>query len=286
MRTMSLLRKLLLWAVVSMLFSSCTTTLITYGAENLKGNGVMDEANMLVDYGKFAVQYSPEGDATILNKSDSTLFIDMGASYYLLNGEAQLLFNNSVTTNFSSGTQGATVNMGSVASAMGVGGALGTLAKGVNVGASSTSGSSTQVFEQRYISIPPMSRKAMKSADFTSVDKEYFKDVLYPGQWISAGKLVSINNVTEHYYDRYSVPNHEYAYAYTFDPNLANFQSTRDLFYIKSIVADESLKDVKVNKNQSKRWELTRKGHYAAATGTVIGALASLILALYAAAIY
>lgn len=218
----------------------------------------MDEAKMLADYGRFAIQYTSEGGVTIINKTDSIMYIDMAKSYYMSDGVAQQLFSNSVTTNFSSGTQGATVNMGSVASAMGVGGALGTLAKGVNVGASSTSGSSTQVFEEQYISIPPLSRKKVKSFLFEPVDKveklgAYKDNVLFDGSrpwpWPEIRHKNGRIKEGSYEFDRDMSPAQEYIFAYSFNPN-EEFQSTRDLFYVTKIEVDKKLKDTREGKNQ------------------------------------
>lgn len=247
--------------LVLLFTASCSTPVrFTYTAENVKGNAEMNKERMLADYGKFAIQYTSEGGVDIINKSDSTMYIDMGESYYINNGIAQQLFDNSVTTNFSSGTQGATVNMGSVASAMGVGGALGTLARGVNVGGSTTSGSSTQVFEERYISIPPMSRKQMKSFLFEPVNSmNWGKTKNQP--WREARDGNRIVEGTYHY-DRYSSPAQEYVFAYSFNPN-EKFKSTRDLFYVTDIEINKSLKKIPEGMNQT-----TKKG---STTKDVIG---------------
>ena len=259
MRTMSLLRILLLGAVVSMVMVSCTTPIrFTYAAENIRGNAIMDEAKMLADYGKFAIQYTSEGGVTIINNTDSIMYIDMAKSYYMSNGVARQLYSNSVTTNFSSGTQGATVNMGSVASAMGVGGALGTLARGVNVGASNTSGTSTQVFEEQYITIPPLSRKQVKSFLSEPVDKVErlgaVKDnILFDGSQPWPWQEIRYKNgrIKEGTYefDRDMSPSQEYIFAYSFNPN-EKFQSTRDLFYVTKIEMDKKLRDTREGKNQ------------------------------------
>lgn len=47
------------------------------------------------------------------------------------------------------------MNLGSVANALGIGGTVGQLAGGVNVGGGSTNGGSTTTYAQRIISIPP-----------------------------------------------------------------------------------------------------------------------------------
>ena len=52
--------------------------------------------------------------------------------------------------------------MGSVAGALGIGGVLGTLANGVNVGGASSTGTSTTTYSQRVISIPPMASVSLE----------------------------------------------------------------------------------------------------------------------------
>lgn len=265
--------------LVLLSMASCTTPVrFTYTAENVKGNAVMDKERMLADYGQFAIQYSSEGNVIIINENDSTMYIDMGESYYVNNGIAQQLFDNSVTTNFSSGTQGATVNMGSVASAMGVGGALGTLARGVNVGGSSTSGSSTQVFEERYISIPPMSRKQMKSIAFEPVNSSQWglgNDKTWKeardGAYVREGVYV---------YDKYSSPAQEYIFSYSFNPT-GKFQSTRDLFYVEKIEVDKKLKNVPEGKNQITKEKSTKKDIFKTCFNGIIVAPLTFGLFLY-----
>lgn len=253
------------FAVVPILMASCfTPTRFTYAGENIKGNAVMDEEKMLADYGKFAIQYTSEGGVTIINKSDSMMYIDMAESYYVNNGTAKQLYTNSVTTNFSSGSQGATVNLGSVTNALGVGGVVGTLAQGVNVGGSNTSGSSTQVFEERYISIPPLSRKSVKSVPF---------EPIYSGNWGIGSSELGINSSKDspwqetqtkggytkkgtYNYDKYSSPAQEYLFAYTFNPN-EKFQSTRDLFYVKTIEINKALRNKVEAPNQITKERVT-----------------------------
>ncbi len=252
---------------VPMLMVSCyTPTRFTYAGENIKGNAVMDEEKMLADYGKFAIQYTSEGGVTIINKSDSMMYIDMAESYYVNNGAAQQLYTNSVTTNFSSGSQGATVNLGSVTNALGVGGVVGTLAQGVNVGGSNTNGSSTQVFEERYISIPPLSRKSVKSVLFEPVNSGHWgwgKE--HPWRETHTGTYAKEGTYN---YDKYSSPAQEYIFSYTFNPN-GKFQSTRDLFYVKTIEINKALINEMEAPNQiTKRKTQTKKDY----TNTLLSA--------------
>lgn len=218
---------------MTFIFTSCTSVYrATYMTENIKGNAVVDEKNMFVDYGKFEVQYTTKGDVMIINKTDSTMYIDMAESYYIGNGDAQRLYTNSVTTNFSSGSKGATVNLGSITNALGVGGVVGTLAQGVNVGGSNVSGLSTQVFEERYISIPPLSRKAVKSVSFPSV----------------VSSVTELKESGVYRYERNNSFNNEYIFAYTFDATAGTFLSTRDLIHVGKIETTKHINGFKAHK--------------------------------------
>lgn len=271
---------------IPMLMTSCfTPTRFTYAGENIKGNAVMDEERMLADYGKFAIQYTSEGGVTIINKSDSIMYIDMAESYYVNNGTSQQLYTNSVTTNFSSGSLGATVNLGSVTNALGVGGVVGTLAQGVNVGGSNTSGSSTQVFEERYVSIPPLSRKSVKSIPFEPIHSRKWGVHVKGWPWQDTH---SMRHAKEgiYNYDKYSSPTQEYIFAYTFNPN-EKFQSTRDLFYVKTIEINKALKNEMEAPNQiTERKTQTKKDSaktYFSALGGAYALVGSIVLIVLAA---
>lgn len=93
---------------------------------------------------------------TLKNKTNKTVYIDLGTSFFVKSGEAIPYYTPSSTTTSSGSTSGAGVNMGAVTGALGVGGALGTLAGGVNVGGGSSSSTSTTTYSQRIVSIPPM----------------------------------------------------------------------------------------------------------------------------------
>lgn len=101
---------------------------------------------------RIAVIYTIDDDGVlnvlVKNLTEQILTIDKTKSFFVnTTGDSSPLYDATVrtssTTDFSSGTKGMSVNLGSVAGALGVGGAVGTLLKGVNVGGSNTSGLST-----------------------------------------------------------------------------------------------------------------------------------------------
>ena len=74
----------------------------------------------------------------VQNKTDHTIYIDLGNTFITRSGEAQAYYVPSSTVTSKGKTAGGSVNLGSVASAVGIGGAVGTLAGGVNVGGSNS----------------------------------------------------------------------------------------------------------------------------------------------------
>ncbi len=91
----------------------------------------------------------------VVNKTDHVIYIDKGSSFVYKNGQATCLFSNSSYSSGTGSAGGASVNLGGVASALGVGGAVGTILGGVNVGGGRSSQSSTTYYEQRVMALAP-----------------------------------------------------------------------------------------------------------------------------------
>lgn len=93
---------------------------------------------------------------SVLNKTNKPIYIDLGNSFKISGtGHSVPYFTNSVYTSSSSSTQGASVNLGAVAGALGIGGAVGTMASGVNVGGANTGGTVVTQMEQQILTVPP-----------------------------------------------------------------------------------------------------------------------------------
>lgn len=107
---------------------------------------------------------------TLQNKSDKTIYVDLGTSYFILGGEAVPYYIPQATSTTKGHGTGASVNLGAIAGAAGIGGAVGTLASGINVGGGQSSSTSTTTYSQRIISIPPMSSKSL---EVKSIEEDY-----------------------------------------------------------------------------------------------------------------
>lgn len=168
----------LLGIACCMMLASCSTIkdktyCVTYQSVRMKYAQPTPE-NPIPEEAKIAVGYtiSPDGKLTALvyNRTDEIMTIDQTLSFFVnSDGKSTSYYDPTVrttsTTDLSSSTKGASVNLGAIAGAFGIGGALGQIANGINVGGSGTSGQSvteaTYVSDQPRVSLAPRSNAAM-----------------------------------------------------------------------------------------------------------------------------
>ena len=122
---------------------------------------------------QWAYDGSSELSVSFVNTSDELIYIDLGNTTFRANTKASTYFVNSSTTTSKGGEGGANVNLGSIASVLGVGGVAGTLASGVNVGGSKFSGSSTTVYAERIVTLAPHSKYDLPAKVMYSSDSEW-----------------------------------------------------------------------------------------------------------------
>lgn len=101
----------------------------------------------------------------VLNKTDKVVYIDKENSFAYLNDNPTTLFSNSAQTSSQTNSQGASVNLGSVAGAFGVGGTVGSLLNGINVGGSSGTINGNIIYEKRVVSVAPKAAIVIYSWD-------------------------------------------------------------------------------------------------------------------------
>ena len=94
---------------------------------------------------------------SIKNKTSQTLYMDLANTFYVTMEQSTCYYIPSSTTTSSTSSGGGSVNIGSITGALGIGGAVGTLANGVNVGGGSSNTTSNTTFSQRIIAIAPLS---------------------------------------------------------------------------------------------------------------------------------
>ena len=136
---------------------------VWYGKVTTFGHAVVEERTLNLGekspYNNFNRQYKIV--ILLQNKTNKPIYIDLANSYILQNNQAKPYYVPTATSTTQGGSSGGSVNLGAVTGALGVGGTLGTLANGVNVGGSNTNLSTRTTYSQRIVSIPPMSSLAL-----------------------------------------------------------------------------------------------------------------------------
>ena len=93
----------------------------------------------------------------VRNKTNKTIYVDLGNSFYVSLGQAQCYYVPSSTSTTHGASNGGSVNLGAVTGALGIGGVAGTLANGISVGGGSSNSTTNTTYSQRVMAIPPMS---------------------------------------------------------------------------------------------------------------------------------
>lgn len=132
------------------------------------------QTSPIPDDAKIAVAYTIGGDgaltAVVYNRTSEIMTIDQTKSFFVnSDGKSVSYYDPTVrttsVTDMSSVTKGGSVNLGAVAGALGIGGTIGQLANGINLGGSGTSGTAetttTYVADLPQVSLAPHSNGAM-----------------------------------------------------------------------------------------------------------------------------
>lgn len=186
--------------------------------------------------------------AKITNKTKKTIYLDLANCFAILKGEAEPYYIPSATQTTTGSSSGASVNAGAITGALGIGGALGTLAGGVNVGGSSSSATTNITYSQRIVSIPPMSTKKLEGKYIgvgtiyngtTPVNKATFLDS-YPSEFFKLDKKNRQVPIELKRGQIMNIPEEKMvyplgmSYTYSFSENISNPQSVRIDLGVKS----------------------------------------------------
>lgn len=164
---------LFLFTLISCGSTKLTTTSVAYQSVRTT-HAQPSEQIPIPDDAEIAVAYTISKDgrltAIVYNRTDEIMTIDQTKSFFVnSSGVSTSYYDPTVkqhsTTEISSNTQGGSVNLGAIAGALGVGGVVGQIASGINLGSSGTSGTSntstTYVADLPQVSIAPHGSGAM-----------------------------------------------------------------------------------------------------------------------------
>ena len=173
----------------------------------------------------------------VKNKTNKTIYIDLGNSFFMRNGVAEAYYIPSSSSSSQTDGSGVGVNLGAVA------GAVGTLASGIGVGSSKSNTTVNTTYSQRVIAIPPMSIKSLDSQLlFKSQTCNGFNIEYYPYSQVpffafrsSAGPKLQNGEVLN--YTRESSPfNWGCMISYSFAEDCSTTSSISFNYYMRSII--------------------------------------------------
>ena len=124
----------------------------------------------IIGHAKAAV--NPAIMFVIKNLSNKTLYIDLANTFFVNRGKTQSYYVPSSTTTSKTSSSGASVNLGAVTGALGIGGVAGTLANGINAGGGSSSTTSNTIYSQRVVALAPNSSLNLDAKFFFGDESE------------------------------------------------------------------------------------------------------------------
>jgi hypothetical protein len=184
---------------------------------------------------------------TLKNKTQRTIYIDLGNSFFTSEEVAEAYYVPQVTSTSTSKSTGVSVNAGAVAGALGVGGALGTLANGVNVGGGTTHGTLTSTFSQRVVAIPPMSVIELAPKYFVNRQKIFDNGIEFEitnhynciKQHSTKNNYLTIGS-EKNYTPENSILHFSNYITYSFSENIESPTSLNASFYVSRAIAVKS----------------------------------------------
>lgn len=144
----------------------------------VEDNSILSDENIEIGFEKVYLENDKNNSIIghhikVRNKTDRPVYIDLASCYRIMNGGyAAPYFTNSVYSETNGSGKGASLNLGAVAGALGIGGAAGSLASGISVGGGTSRSVGISTAEQQILTIPPFSSitlPGMKVSDGTTI---------------------------------------------------------------------------------------------------------------------
>lgn len=211
---MKILKAIFLIASAGVLTASCGTKKVlnvdVVGYQSIRTRHAQPSPQRPIpNKAEIAVVYTISGNgeitAVVYNRTPHTMVIDQTKSFFVnADGKSTSYYDPTIRTTSSTSstsiTRGGSINLGALAGAFGIGGVLGTLASGINLGGAGTNGTAitnaTYVADQPQVSLAPRSNGAMsKVFSIIGIGKEALKE----------GSATLINIPEQQSYSHFSV---------------------------------------------------------------------------------
>lgn len=114
----------------------------------------------------------------IENKSSDFIYLDLGKCFIIRNGNPEPLWTDTKTYNTKGKNTNGSVNVGTIANVLGVGGVIGDLANGISIGGGKNNSKTVETSSPRVEPLPPMSKKEIRimlAKENCYSDKVYIK---------------------------------------------------------------------------------------------------------------
>lgn len=181
----------------------------------------------------------------LINKTDAPIYIDLGNCFRVKNGSSHCYYDPSKVISTSSGSSnGVGVNLGAVAGAFGIGGAVGRLAGGVTIGRGSSSGTNTIYQNQRITVVAPKSRGYISKWDQQIAECEW----IYEGE-VFYTKLpddyLRTKGITNEILNENNSPDKiDYYITYSTDTEFKTYSILKFTVYLSQVIGISRERDV------------------------------------------
>lgn len=182
--------------------------------------------------------HMPKYVIEITNKTSQFIYIDKAHCFrQSSDGKTRLYYNTEKVSTLGGSNKGMGVNMGAVADALGVGGVVGTLASGVNVGGGKSNTTMIEHQDSRLLTIPPKGKMLLSKDDYLEIKGG---DDIITGVSEDLPNDFRINDLYRNEYREYTEENTPLSMNYTITySSTQNFEKCYFLnfgVYIKDVV--------------------------------------------------
>lgn len=127
-----------------------------------------NDENISVKYSIIIMEYEnkfvfPEMSIEVENKSSEFVYLDLGKSFIIRNGNAEPFWVETKSSYTDGGNTNVNVSVGTIANILGVGGKVGELANGLTIGGGNSSHVTTTKSSPRVEPLPPLSKKEIRT---------------------------------------------------------------------------------------------------------------------------
>ena len=148
-------------------------------------------------YEKFSGRKALESNIsfTLDNRSDNVVYLDLGNCFFKKGYKTENYYKNTATQTSKDKNVGGAVNAGTITDVLGIGGVIGNIANGINVGGNKGSSTGVTVFSQRIIALAPHSSYRFEDMDLYRSEDQYTKTEKYTvGSSVSFHEPQNIND--------------------------------------------------------------------------------------------